>query len=273
MKLRPFGAPARQRRGFTLIELLVVIAIIAILASMLLPALARAKEKGNTTVCRNNLKQLDLAFLLYLPDNEETFPGPASKGSFVQMKEDWIFWNVNRGGDPFFENPQNSAIGKYIGRFTTNLFRCPSDKDVLQRQRDWDRTRSGNPYLYSYAANSHVPGNVNKGVTSILVGNIQKFKSSQIKQAERKIMLVEDNSDPALPVADDGRWTPGTDPLGGNALSGRHGIPRIPPNAPAEYIRGPYQTGGKGTIAFCDGHVETVKVGFAHVEANFDPTY
>lgn len=264
--------PPFAKRGFTLIELLVVIAIIAILASMLLPALARAKEKGNQTVCRSNVKQLVMAFLLYLPDNDETFPGPASKGSFVQMPEDWIFWNVNRGG-PFFENPQNSAIGKYIGRFSTNLFRCPSDRDVKKREQEWLATRQGNPYLYSYAANSHVPGNVNRGITSILVGNVQKFRSTSIKDPSRKIMLVEDNSDPALPVIDDGRWTPGTNPLGGNALSGRHGVRGIPSGAPTEYITGPYQKAGKGTVGLCDGHVETVPVGYGHVEANFDPMF
>lgn len=272
MNIRPTAFAARFRRGFTLIELLVVIAIIAILASLLLPALAKAKEKGNQTICRSNTKQLVMAFLLYLPDNEETFPGPASKGSYAPMVEDWVFGNVNRGAGAYFENPQNSAIAKYIGRFSTNLFRCPSDRDALQRERDFLATRQGNPYLYSYAANSHVPGGVNKGITSILTGNIMKFKSTSIKDAYRKIMLVEDNSDPALPVIDDGRWTPGTNPLGGNALSGRHGIRRIPALAPPDYITGEYQRAGRGTVGLCDGHVETVKVGYGHVEANFDPT-
>ena len=137
-------------RGFTLIELLVVIAIIAILASLLLPALARAKAKGQQTVCLSNLKQLTLAFVLYLPEHDDTFPGTASAGVYAPMKEDWIFWNVSRSSDPFFQNPQNSAIGPYIGRFTTNLFRCPADTDVLQRQRDLDQ-KKGRPIPTSTA--------------------------------------------------------------------------------------------------------------------------
>jgi prepilin-type N-terminal cleavage/methylation domain-containing protein len=64
----------RQRGGFTLIELLVVIAIIAILAAILFPVFAQAREKARQTTCVSNLKQIGTAFMMYVQDYDETYP-------------------------------------------------------------------------------------------------------------------------------------------------------------------------------------------------------
>ncbi|MBM3880501.1 MAG: prepilin-type N-terminal cleavage/methylation domain-containing protein [Verrucomicrobia bacterium] len=66
--------PAKALRGFTLIELLVVVAVIGILSSLLLPAVSRAKEKGRSTTCASNLRQLDLALLMYASDHGDQCP-------------------------------------------------------------------------------------------------------------------------------------------------------------------------------------------------------
>ncbi len=79
-----------MKRGFTLIELLVVIAIIAILAAILFPVFARAREKARQASCQSNLKQIGLAYMMYVQDNDETFghgwPEPSWSSYWGQLQ-------------------------------------------------------------------------------------------------------------------------------------------------------------------------------------------
>jgi len=78
--------------GFTLIELLVVIAIIAILAAMLLPALAKAKEQAQRASCKNNMKQVSLAAIMYANDNRDVYPTNNRPNGLVHAS--WISSNT-----------------------------------------------------------------------------------------------------------------------------------------------------------------------------------
>jgi len=106
-----------KRQGFTLIELLVVIAIIAILAAILFPVFAKAREKARQASCSSNLKQLGTAVLGYVQDYDETYP---------------LVWQPNNSNDI------NAGALKYwpeaIKAYTKNaqIYRCPSDAITVQ---------------------------------------------------------------------------------------------------------------------------------------------
>jgi prepilin-type N-terminal cleavage/methylation domain-containing protein len=117
---------SRSREAFTLIELLVVIAILAILASLLLPALGRGKISAQRIQCGNNLRQLFIAWSLYAEEHD---------GRLLTYPAEWVAGDMT---DPFdatnsalLIDPRQSLLARYVT--TPALYKCPGDRSPLVR--------------------------------------------------------------------------------------------------------------------------------------------
>lgn len=199
-------AAAKQRptggAGFTLIELLVVIAIIAILAAMLLPALARAKEDAQKTKCFSNQHQIGLAFHMYADDAAGWYPvhdGWAADGGQKPAKP-YVTGNASDYGAVETNRPLN--------RYAPNvaIFHCPSDKgDPLNPGVNSCWNAWGNSYLVEWDGNDFrvqaVTGSAGKYAPKSMSIRESTISASPVNKIIEGDWCWHGNRNPSLPPA------------------------------------------------------------------------
>jgi len=225
----------RVRSGFTLVELLVVIGIIALLISILLPSLSRAREQGKQVKCLSNLRQLGMALVTYTNENKGRYPFHADIGGMYP--EDWIFWQASR-------DLKDSALYRHVGSSDPEVFRCPSD-DPLNRPRVLTE-----PYRYTYTLNYLFASN-----------GPRKPTFATVRNATAKIVLAEEDET----SLDDGNWHPQL--VGSNVenfLAIRHD------RRPAQNGVG-FDDESRGNAAFADGHGSFISRRESRDPAHYDP--
>jgi prepilin-type N-terminal cleavage/methylation domain-containing protein/prepilin-type processing-associated H-X9-DG protein len=169
MQSDAFIVGSRHQRGFTLIELLVVIAIIAILASLLIPALAAAKGRAQRIGCLNNHSQLMTTWMLYQGDNEGRLPGNRYETPDVvtPVVTNWVYGTVHGPTFGFtnaaaFTDPRRALFAMYLKN--VEVYRCPSDRTMFKV------AKRPVPKLRSYAMNDILNGNMSPFLPTELFG-------------------------------------------------------------------------------------------------------
>jgi prepilin-type N-terminal cleavage/methylation domain-containing protein/prepilin-type processing-associated H-X9-DG protein len=192
--------PPTHNHGFTLVELLVVIAVIAILASLLLPALNRAKSKAEGMFCLNNTKQLLVAWQVYADDHDGLLAynvgGNGIRGVAPDTKLNWVdnimSWDTFNSDNTNLATITDASLGSYSR--SVAIYRCPSDKVLSAKQQ-----RAGwTARIRSYSMNAMVgdAGEVSKsGVNENNPNYVQFFKVTSIPLPYKIFIFLDEHPD------------------------------------------------------------------------------
>jgi prepilin-type N-terminal cleavage/methylation domain-containing protein/prepilin-type processing-associated H-X9-DG protein len=251
-----------RRGGFTLVELLVVIGIIALLISILLPSLSRAREQANAIKCASNLRELAKGFIMYANNNKGFLPAGSRYPDNLVRDEDWIWFQTQALPPGRTADLQQSAIAPYVSKpMSEQVFRCPSD-DVEGHKTTLLNGKTYEPYKYSYSmnANFEIP---NLGLTGTAASNA-KVVMTQIRNSSDKIILAEEDDS----TINDGLWSPGsgdvTDTSNKDLLAVRHDRQRVLPDPINQQLTTHPNGSKRGNAGFLDGHVEFLPRDEAH---------